>query len=141
MQDMLDLKTRINRLFEELLARTEPGEVPAAGGEWTPRVDLYELPDRVVLRADVPGVSPGDLDVRLENGQLLLRGTRRQPQDLDPGALCRLERPFGPFVRRYALPDSVDPEQVRASCAQGVLEVVIGKRETGGFRRIPVQAD
>lgn len=141
MQDVLDLKTKINRLFEELLSRAEPGEAAAVPGEWTPRVDLYELADRVVLRADLPGVNPDDLEVRMESGVLLLRGVRRQPGDLDPAALCRLERPFGAFSRRYALPDSVDPDQVRAGCQQGVLEIVIRKKENAGFRRIPVQAD
>jgi HSP20 family protein len=95
----------------------------------------------VVLRADVPGVAADDLEVRVESGQLLVRGVRRQPQDLDPSALCRLERPFGAFARRYALPDSVDPDGVKAHCQNGVLEIVLRKRETSAARRIPVQAD
>jgi HSP20 family protein len=66
---------------------------------------------------------------------------RRQPQDLDPSALCRLERSFGSFVRRYALPDSVDPELVRAAQANGVLEIVVPKRESAVHRRIPIQLD
>lgn len=141
MQDVLELKTKINRLFEELLSRAEPGETTTVAGEWTPRVDLYELPDRVVLRADLPGVNPDDLEVRLESGVLLMRGVRRQPTDLDPQALCRLERSFGTFARRYALPDSVDPDQVRANFQQGVLEILIRKKESAGFRRIQVQTD
>ena len=140
MREMIELKSRINQLFEELLARSQP-EGAQAAGEWSPRVDLYELPDRVVLRADVPGVSPDDLEVRIESGQLLVRGVRRQPQDLDPSALCRLERPFGAFARRYALPDSVDPDGVKAHCQNGVLEIVLRKRETSAARRIPVQAE
>jgi HSP20 family protein len=141
MREVLDLKARINQLFEDLLARSQPGEGQASPGEWSPKVDLYELPDRVVLRADVPGVTPEDLDIRIEGGQLLLRGSRRQPQDLDPSSLCRLERPFGSFVRRYALPDSVDTDGVRANCHDGVLEIVLRKRETAVARRIPVQSD
>ncbi len=141
MREVLELKSRINQLFEELLARTQPGEGAPLQGEWSPRVDLYELPDRVVLRADVPGVAPEDLDVRIEGGQLLLRGARKQPLDLDPSALCRLERPFGTFARRYALPDTVDTDGVRANCHNGVLEVVLRKREAALARRIPVQND
>ncbi|UCF66801.1 MAG: Hsp20/alpha crystallin family protein [Acidobacteriota bacterium] len=139
MDDMLELRTRINRLFEDLMGRLEPGEMPTAGGEWVPRVDLYELPDRIVLLADVPGVRPEDLEVRIEGGHLVMRGSRRQPQDVDPTALCRMERPFGTFVRRYALPEGIDPEQVHASSREGVLEIVIGKREASAVRRIPIR--
>lgn len=141
MREIGELKERINQLFEELMARTQPGENPTLPGEWSPRVDVYELPDRVVLRADVPGVTPEDLDVRIEGGHLVLRGARRQPQDLDPSALCRLERPFGAFVRRYALPDSVSPDGVKALAQNGVLEVVLRKRETAQPRRIHVDAE
>jgi HSP20 family protein len=141
MREIIDLKARINQLFEELMARTQPGEQMAMSGEWTPRVDLYELPDRVVLRADVPGVAAEDLDVRMEGGHLILRGARRQPQDLDPSAICRLERPFGTFIRRYALPESVSPDGVKASAQNGVLEVVLRKRETAAARRIAVAAE
>lgn len=141
MREIIELKSRINQLFEELMAKAQPGDTAGGGGEWTPRVDLYELADRIVLRADVPGVATEDLEVRIEGGQLLLRGSRPQPRDIDPSALCRLERPFGGFVRRYALPDSVDTDGVRASCQHGVLEVVLRKREAAAGRRIPVQAE
>jgi HSP20 family protein len=141
MREIIELRSRINQLFEELMAKAQPGESTGVPGEWTPRVDLYELNDRIVLRADVPGVAPEDLEVRIEAGQLLLRGSRRQPQDIDPSALCRLERPFGSFARRYALPESVDPDGVRAACLNGVLEIALRKRETATGRRIPVQAD
>ncbi|RMG42952.1 MAG: Hsp20/alpha crystallin family protein [Acidobacteria bacterium] len=139
MDDLLELRTRINRIFEDLMGRLEPGEAPAAAGDWIPRVDLYELPDRIVLLADVPGVSPEDLDVRVEGGHLILAGRRRPPQGLDASAACRLERPFGSFARRYALPDGIDPDSVRASASDGVLEIVIDRREARAARRIPIQ--
>lgn len=140
MQELLELRNRIGRLFDEAMSRAEPGESPTSG-EWSPKVDLYELPDRIVLRADLPGVDPENLDVRLEGGYLFLRGSRVQPQDLDPAGLCRLERPFGNFARRYALPDGIDPEGVRAHCHLGVLEVTLRKRVVDQARRIPVQID
>jgi HSP20 family protein len=140
MQDVLELKSRINTLFEELLARAEPGQPVSGNGEWTPKVDMYDLPERIVLRADVPGVAPDDLELRIESRQLILRGTRQQPRDIETEGLCRLERPFGSFVRRYALPETVDPEQVTASTQNGVLEIVIRKREASTARRISVRS-
>jgi HSP20 family protein len=140
MHELVELRGKIGRLFDELLSRVEPHEVQGSG-EWTPKVDLYEFPDRIVLRADVPGVPPETLDLRIEAGYLLLRGTRHQPHDLDPAALSRVERPFGGFARRWALPDGIDPDGVRASCLHGVLEITLRKREVDVPRRIAVQQD
>ncbi|MCU0230573.1 MAG: Hsp20/alpha crystallin family protein [Acidobacteria bacterium] len=144
MQQLVELKARINRVLEEALARGDEGveaEAPGGSGEWTPRIDLYEYPDRLVLKADVPGVVPADLEVRIDPGELTIRGVRRPPADLDPAGARRLERPFGPFVRRYSLPESVDPERARATYQLGVLEVVVGRRDEQAGRRVPVQAD
>lgn len=140
MNDFIELKTRINGLIDDLLARGEPGQGGPASGDWVPKVDVYDLADRVVLRADVPGVAPDDVEVRLEGSHLVIRGSRRQPQDLDAEALCRLERPFGSFARRYQLPEPADPDQVKATCQHGVLEVVVRKREPSQTRRISVEA-
>jgi HSP20 family protein len=140
MQDILDLKTKIGRLFEEVLARSESPD-SSATGEWTPKIDIYELPDRIVLRADVPGVPAEALDVRLEGGYLIVRGMRRQPQDLDAAAISRLERPFGSFIRRYALPEGIDTDGVRAQSHLGVLEISLRKRQTDIPRRITVQTE
>ncbi len=141
MSDPLDLKTRIIGLLDELIARSEPGRAAASAGDWAPRVDMYDLPDRIVLRADVPGIPASDLEVRLEGRELVLRGTRRPPEDIPAEHLCRLERPFGTFVRRYQLPDTVDPDAMRASCRLGVLEVTIRKREPSETRRISVETN
>lgn len=141
MNELYELKSQINNIFEDLMHRFDPADEATSSGEWTPRVDLYELPDRVVLRADVPGVSIDDLEVRVEGGSLVLRGKRPQPRDIDPSSLCRVERPFGSFLRRYALPDSIDPDQVRANCRDGVLEIVIPKREKTSVRRIQIRGD
>lgn len=140
MDELGELRNRINRLFEDLATRMPESAGGEDSGDWTPKIDLYELPDRIVLRADVPGVPAEDLEIRLEGGHLVLIGRREQPKDLEPSAVRRLERPFGSFVRRYALPDAIDPEQVRASYAAGVLEVVLRKREETAVRRVPVQS-
>jgi HSP20 family protein len=138
MNDFIEIKTRINTLLDELASRREPG-TPAGSGEWSPRIDMYDLPERIVLRADVPGVSSDDLEIRLEGEQLVIRGSRKQPSDLDKEHLCRLERPFGGFARRYSLPSSADPEGIRAHCEDGVLEVVVRKREPSTSKRISVE--
>jgi HSP20 family protein len=135
--EIAELKSRIIGLIDDALSRVE-GDAPAASGEWTPRVDLYDLPERVVLRADVPGMTADDLDVSLEGAHLVIRGTRKPPQDIDDDHLCRRERAFGSFARRYALPEVFDADQIRATCHEGVLEVVVRKREPTATRRISI---
>ncbi len=142
MRDLVELKDRINRLLDELMSRGgSESEPETGGGDWSPKVDLYEMPDRIMLRADLPGVSSDSMDLRIEGGQLVLTGKRQPPQDIDASAIRRLERPFGAFVRRYHLPDGIDPERVAASYVGGVLEIVIQKREETAVRRIPVKLD
>lgn len=144
MQELVELKSKINRVLEEALARDGEGIEPEGqpeSGEWTPRVDLYDYPDRLVLKADVPGVAPADLEVRIDPGELTIKGVRRPPADLDPAGARRIERSFGPFIRRYALPESADPDRARATYQFGVLEVIVGRRDEAGSRRVPVQAD
>src|SRR5262245_291166 len=104
-QEIRGLQERMNDLFEDLLARTRSdGPDASAEGSWAPPVDLLEAGDRIVLRADLPGVTAHDLEIRIEGQTLTLRGERR----LDPGLrredYLRIERPFGAFSRTFHLP-------------------------------------
>ncbi len=139
-RDLVELREQLNRLLEEWMARTGAAD-PAAGGDWTPRADAWELPDRILLRVDLPGVSPGDLELRVDGGELVLRGTRQRPSDPDPSALVRAERPFGTFARRWALPDAVDRDGVRAVYRDGVLEITVPRRPADAARRVPVEKE
>ena len=138
--DLVELREQLNRLLEEWMARTSAGE-PAEGGEWTPRADAWELPDRIVLRVDLPGVSPADVELRVDGGELVLRGRRPRPEDPDPSALVRAERPWGTFVRRWALPDVIDRDGVRAVYRDGVLEITVPRRPADAARRVPVEKE
>ncbi len=141
MHHLNELKSRIDRLFEEAISDSDKiaDADPHVGADWSPRVDLWELSDRVIIRADLPGVAAEDLDLRLERGHIILRGRRMRIPESEETALGRLERPFGAFIRRFALPDSIDIERVRAIMRAGVLEIVIRKRESGSERRISVE--
>ncbi|MQM40027.1 hypothetical protein KBTX_04069 [wastewater metagenome] len=107
--------------------------------QWTPAVDIREETDKFVVEADIPGVKPEDIEVTMEDGVLSIRGERSSERDTDEGGVRRRERAYGVFYRRFALPDSADPESVRARGEQGVLRIEIGKRETAVSRRIPVE--
>lgn len=141
-RDLITLQERMNRLFQESLARSRGGEEEVSGGgAWTPPVDIYEGPDRVILRADLPGFSQGDIDLKIEDGQLRLRGSRALPQGARREEYHRIERPFGTFMRAFALPNTVDVGHVRAELKNGVLEVTLLKRQESQARAVKIDVE
>ena len=141
-RDLLSLQERMNRLFQESLSRSRGQEDDvASGGAWSPPVDIYEGAESVVLRADLPGLSQDEIDVRIENGQLRLRGTRTLPNGVGREEYHRIERPFGAFVRVFALPNTVDVTRVKAEFKSGVLEVTLPKRQESQPRPVKIHVD
>jgi len=108
--------------------------------DWVPAVDVVEEKDRFVLRADVPGVNPDDIDVSMDNGVLSVSGQRHAIAAEDDSGVQRIERATGRFLRRFTLPDTADAENIGARCTNGVLEVVIPKAPEVKARRIAVEA-
>jgi len=141
-RDLLRLQDRVNRLFDESLARsgTADGAHESTRPAWQPPVDLFEAADRYVVRADLPGVEGSSVDLQVEDGELVLRGERAFDPAVPREHYLRLERPHGAFVLRMALPDSVDRSAIGASHRNGILEVTLPKRkdQPRGPVRFPV---
>src|ERR1700712_4345307 len=92
--------------------------------DWTPLLDAFHTDREMVLRYEVPGVLPDDLEVRVDGRVLYVRGVKRSPTDVAPPELTmRAERVFGEFDRSIALPEGTDPAGVRAAYLHGVLEI------------------
>lgn len=106
--------------------------------DWAPLVDIKEEQDKFVLTADLPGVERDAIDITMEDGVLSIRGERKLEEAGENGQYKRIERAHGTFYRRFALPDTADPEGISARCNSGVLEVVIPKKEQVKPRRIEV---
>ena len=106
--------------------------------QWMPPVDIREEHDRFVLFADIPGVDPQDIEVQMDRGMLTIRGERRGETGGATERYARVERVHGVFHRRFALPDSADPEGITASGSNGVLRIVIPKKAESTPRRIQV---
>jgi HSP20 family protein len=119
----------INRLFSDQTT-TRP---------WAPAVDILETENELVLKADVPGVEMKDIDIQLENGTLTIKGERKFEKDENNKGFHRLERSYGSFVRYFTVPDTVDPEKVKAEYSNGVLTVSLPKKEIAKPRAIKVQ--
>lgn len=106
--------------------------------QWVPRVDVKEEKDRFVLYADLPGIDPDDIEVSMDKGILTIKGERGSESTQETDRFSRIERSYGSFHRRFALPDSADPEGIQARGRNGVLEIVIPKRPESAPRRIQV---
>jgi len=108
--------------------------------DWVPAVDILEEKERYVLRADVPGVNPEDIDVNMENGVLCVSGERQQDSSEEAEGMRRVERVSGKFYRRFNLPDTADAGEISARSANGILEIIIPKQPAVRARRITVKA-
>lgn len=110
---------------------------PAA---WVPDIEVLRGTDSLVVRADLPGVSPDDIEISIEDGMLTVAGERRQEQRADQHGVIRTERSYGNFLRTIVLPDGADDSHIEARVSNGVLEVVVPVAVENRSRRIPVQS-
>jgi HSP20 family protein len=127
----------LNRLRRDL---DQSFENVARDASWTPAVDIHEEAKQFVVRADLPGVKPADIEITAEKGVLSLRGARNFEQQNDEGHYSRVERVSGKFVRTFTLPDNVQTDAIKAQFKDGVLELTIPKVAKVEPRRIEVQA-
>ena len=125
------------RLFEDAVKRmlSEPSARP-----WSPAVDVLETENELKIKADLPEVQLKDIDLRIENGTLTIQGSRNFESKQDKEGYHRIERSYGNFMRCFSVPDSVDPENVKAEYKDGVLTVTLPKKEVAKPRTIKVQA-
>ena len=122
----VQLSQEVDRLFDELIHRPW-GFARSSADLWSPELDLYETETAFILEADLPGVNEQDVSVVVENGELVLRGTRSTTRTTTQGTFHYNERRSGSFARRLRLPTSVDQEHIRAEFAHGVLRVTLPK--------------
>ncbi len=130
------LQRELERMHE---GDTEGGSIATA--QWTPAVDIKEETDRFVLHADIPGVKPEDIDVSMEDGVLTIKGEKESESKTEKEGYKRIERSFGSFYRRFSLPDTADAEGISAKSKNGVLEIIIPKREAVKPKKISVAAE
>jgi len=137
----------LDRMFEDFgSARGSRGDMPDVGGrgglamDWTPAVEMFERDGQLVVRADLPGLSPEDVRIEVTDDSLTIEGERRSEMEVEEeGGVYRSERTYGRFSRIIALPEGVDPDGAQARFDNGVLEITIPLPEQTGRRRIPIQ--
>ena len=136
-RDLRTIHEQMNRLLD-LAWNRETGE-ELKEGIWQPPVDIYEDANTVTIKAELPDVEQKDVEVKIEDNTLILRGERKLDQSIKKENYHRLERYYGSFQRTFALPLTIDQEKVKASCDKGVLTIILPKKEETRPKQINVE--
>jgi HSP20 family protein len=137
-RELSSLQSEMNRVFNTFFD-TPSGANGGGLRRWVPSMDLVETDEHFVLRADLPGLSEGDVSIELEDNVLTVAGERKAEHEDKKEGFYRMERSFGQFRRSLTLPDGVDADGIAATFDKGVLEVRIPKPEERKPRRVAIQ--
>jgi HSP20 family protein len=130
------LQDQVNRLFDETFSRGRSAE--SEMGTWAPAVDIYETEQELVLKADLPEVIQQEIDIRIENNMLTIRGERKFHNEVSQDNYLRIERAYGPFTRSFSLPNTINTEAIKADYHNGVLSIRMPKREESRPKQIRI---
>lgn len=142
-KELSRLHDELNRLFDDRMFRwrlSYPTEEDLGAGFYPP-VDIYEDAEGVTITAEVPGIEPKDVDLRIENNVLTLRGERKLEREDKRDNYRRIERAYGTFSRSFTLPPTVDSDKVKAEAKNGLLVIHLPKREETKPRTIKVNVE
>jgi HSP20 family protein len=138
-RELEEVSTRLNRLFNQPFGRRVMEDEGSLLAEWAPAVDVQETDGEYLIKADLPEVKKEDVHVELQDGMLCLQGERKQEKEEKGKKFHRLERAYGRFERRLALPSEVDPQKVAAEFKDGVLRVHLPKSASAKPKSIEVK--
>ena len=138
------MSSELDRIVDEwpFLRPHRPGVGATDSPSWSPRIDVFEKDNRLVTRVDLPGVKREDVSVEVTGRHLALSGTRHEEAEDKKGNYYRTEREYGSFYRAVPLPDGVKADDVKATFANGVLEVSVPlpPKTESSVRKIPIDA-
>ncbi len=139
LRELRSMQEQMSRLLDLAWSR-ETGE-ELREGVWQPLVDIFENGESVVIRAELPGVDQQDIEVKIEDTTLTIRGERKQDSDVGKENYHRIERCYGPFQRSFSLPHTIEPDKASAACEKGVLTITLPKKNETIPRPITVKID
>lgn len=136
-RDLLTTQREFDRLFRETFSPIF-GEGELSTRTWAPPVDICETDSNIVLNAELPGVDPKDVEIRVENNTLFLKGERRFEKETKEENYHRVERSYGSFSRSFSLPNSIEADKVAAEYKDGLLTLTLPKREEAKPKTIKI---
>ena len=135
-RELAAVQARLNRIFNEPY---ESGDDALTQANWVPPVDVFESPQHeLVLKAELPGVKKEDIDLKVENNTLTIRGERKREVETKEDGFHRVERTFGSFGRSFTLPQTVSADGIKADYKDGVLTVILPAREEAKPRQVQI---
>ena len=137
LRELLALKDRMNKIIENAMSRSQYGG-SADAGTWTPAVDIFETPESVVLAVELPGLSPSEIEVRIAENTLTLKGERKLEKGIQQENYHRIERSYGSFSRSLPLPSGVKSSEAKAEYRLGILRIQIPKAREAGASPVRV---
>lgn len=133
--NLTNWQDQVNRIFESAFpGRTDSSTMTT----WAPAVDIYETENELVLKADLPDMNEKDLDIRVENNMLTVRGERKFEQKVKEDNYLRIERTYGSFSRSFSLPNTISTENIKAEYKNGVLSVEMPKRAESKPKQVKI---
>jgi HSP20 family protein len=137
-REFTDFPGEINRLLGRPLFPAT-WLMPKNGGRWLPEVDITEEKDRILVKADLPGMKQEEISVEVSDGVLTIKGERRRESETKDAKTYRVERSYGSFLRSFTLPAGVDAAKVDAAYKHGVLEITLPKLTEAKAKQIKVE--
>jgi HSP20 family protein len=135
---LVSTQDHFNQLFNDTFARAFGDQQEVSPRAWIPPVDIYETGDSLVLKAELPGINPDDVEIRVEDSTLYLKGERKFEKEVKEENLHRVERSYGTFTRSFSLPNTIDSDEVKAEYQNGILTLTMPKREEAKPRSIKI---
>ncbi len=136
---MTALRKEMDRLFERFWETDFP-EWPALG-EWAPKLDVTDTKEALVVKAEIPGIEPGEIELTLQDQVLTIKGEKKQEKEEKEEQYYRMERVYGAFARTIRLPVPVDASRVTATFKNGLLTVKLPKGAAAKGTSIPIKAE
>jgi len=138
-KDLFDLQKEINRLFETSFSRLPQRFISEES--FAPAIDLYEDENEYVVEAELPGLKQDEIKVSVEDDILTISGEKKREKEVKEGNLYRSERFYGKFERQIVLPQNTEKDNIKASYKNGVLKVVIPKKEEAKPKRVDIKVE
>ncbi len=139
LNDVAVLQNRLNSIFSDFARPAGEMQESLAAGNFVPAVDIYEDEHKLMLKLEVPGVKQDDLDIRMENQTLTVKGERKFEAEEKEENFHRIERRFGSFVRSFTLPQTVDGNAISAKYDAGVLSIELAKKEAAKPKQVKIE--
>jgi len=126
-RDLVTLREKMNRLFEDA-ASSHGEEKDLVASSWTPSVDIYETENEVVLTAELPGIEDKDIELKIDDNTLTIKGERKFEKEAKEENYHRIERAYGSFYRSFSLPRYIEQDKIKAKHEHGILKIIMPKK-------------